>query len=171
MNYQNIIAVLLYIGLVAEKGRCYGGRWKIGYKKTLKNHIRALQLLQKSLQSDDLQKKKEVINDFFIISIENPDFGKFYTHTIEKIKQHPISETDSIHWMKVDKLFDELFSDLLTELNRLFPSYKKIYYLLCALHNLPRVYFDSNKQGLSGDGGYITEDEALQYAYSFIHMQ
>ena len=33
MNIQNVIGELLYIGIVAEKGRCYGVRWKFGYKK------------------------------------------------------------------------------------------------------------------------------------------
>lgn len=30
MYKQDVIGELLYIGFVAEKGRC-GGRWKIGY--------------------------------------------------------------------------------------------------------------------------------------------
>ena len=67
MNYQNILAELLHIGLVAEKGRCYGRRWKCGYKKALRNHVKALHLLQVSLQSDNLQKKKDAISDFIII--------------------------------------------------------------------------------------------------------
>jgi len=167
LNYQNILAELLHIGLVAEKGRCYGRRWKCGYKKALRNHVKALHLLQVSLQSDNLQKKKDAISDFIIICNNNPDFGRFYTHAFGKIKETKIQETDLIHCMKVDTLFDELFFDLLAELNRFIPSHKKIYYLLCALHNLPRVYFNRSKQGLSGEnGGSITEDEALQYAFS-----
>lgn len=50
MTRQNVIGELLYIGIVAEKGRCYSRRWKLGYKKTLRTHVIALNELQKCLQ-------------------------------------------------------------------------------------------------------------------------
>ena len=89
MNWQNIIAELLYIGIVAEKGRCYGVRWKYGYKKTLRKHIKALNLLQVSLQSDNIEKKKDALNSFinicnknrnYSVTLRNPQF----LHKVEK---------------------------------------------------------------------------------------
>ncbi len=53
MTSQNVIGELLYIGIVAEKGRYYGIRWKFGYKKTLRTHIIALSELQKCLQDNN----------------------------------------------------------------------------------------------------------------------
>ena len=68
--------------------------------------------------------------------------------------------------MKTDKLLDTLFHDVLTECSKMIISPKKKYYLLCSLHNLPRVYFDISKQGLLGENRVpITEETALQYAF------
>ena len=53
MYTQDIIGELLYIGIVAEKGRCYGVRWRFGYRRILKRHIIALNELQKCLYLTD----------------------------------------------------------------------------------------------------------------------
>ena len=164
LNLQSVIAELLHIGTVVEKGRCYGFRWKHGYRKTLKNHVEALNLLQLSLQYDDIEKKKNALSQFIDTCNRNPDFGRFYTHAFIQLSVLKIEGTDSVHYFKTEKLINELFMNLLTEIDLLFPSHRRIYYLLCSLHNLPRVYFDVSKQGLCGEnGGPIPEDEALQY--------
>lgn len=165
LNWQNVMAELLYIGIVAEKGRCYRFIWKCGYKKTLKKHINALHSLQRSLQSDEIRQKKEAVNRFVTVCRQNKEFGKYYDNAFKVLHVCKIEEPFSEHYLKTDKLLDALFSDLLEECNQPFSSHKKVYSLLCALHNLPRVYFDTNKQGLSGERMPITEGEALEYAY------
>ena len=47
MNIQDVIGELLYIGIVAEKGRCYKKVWRFGYKRILYKHVAALNELQK----------------------------------------------------------------------------------------------------------------------------
>ena len=165
LNWQNVMAELLYIGIVAEKGRCYRLIWKCGYRKNLKTHVNALYSLQRSLQSDEIRQKKEAVNRFVDTCRQNREFGKYYDNAFKMLNACKIEETSSERYLKTDELLDALFSDLWKECNQPFPSHKKIYYLLCALHNLPRVYFDANKQGLSGERMPIAEEEALEYAY------
>lgn len=136
MNWQNIIAELLYIGIVAEKGRCYGVRWKYGYKKTLRKHIKALNLLQVSLQSDNIEKKKDALNSFINICNKNPKFGKFYNYAFQTLNDLQIEETNLVHHLKTDKLLDTLFHDVLTECSKMIISPKKytIYYVLYIIY-------------------------------------
>lgn len=42
MNIQDVIGELLYIGIVAEKGRCYEKGWRFGYKRIIYKHVAAL---------------------------------------------------------------------------------------------------------------------------------
>lgn len=164
MYIQDIIGELLYIGIVAEKGRCYGVRWKFGYKKTLKKHISALNQLQKCLQSDDKKISHiKKIRNFITVCEENYEIGKFYQFSHKQIDEVTIGKS----YQKINKLIDELFLDLLTEINKLCVNKKKIYDLLCTLHNLPRVYLGRNKETLCDlNQETISEQDAIKYAFS-----
>ena len=85
MNIQDSIGELLYIGIVAEKGRCYGMRWKKNYKKNLKTHIRALNKLQIVLKSNDINEIKNCVNDFINMCKKNSNFGKFYNFKVDYV--------------------------------------------------------------------------------------
>ena len=71
MNIQDVIGELLYIGIVAEKGRCYGKRWRFEYKRTLYKHIAALNELQKCLLLTDEKSVNAVIRNFIQVCKEN----------------------------------------------------------------------------------------------------
>ena len=71
MYIQDIIGELLYIGLVAEKGRCYGVRWQFGYKRNLKKHILALNELQKCLKQKDEKQSHDTIKKFIVMCEAN----------------------------------------------------------------------------------------------------
>ena len=163
MWIQDIIGELLYIGIVAEKGRCYGVRWKFGYKKTIKKHIIALNELQKCLQLDNKDVVRSTIENFIVLCEKNYEIGKFYNFSIKKLEKVDIGE----NYKKINLLIDKLFLDLLTELNKTYINKKKVYVLLCALHNLPRVYLGKNKKtlcNLNQEG--ISEQDAIKYSFS-----
>ena len=164
MDVQEIIAEFLYIGIVAEKGRCYNRHWFFSYKKTLTMHIEALYKLSFFLETPRLD-VVDAINEFIRFCSCNSEISKFYP-----FYQKIVFETDVkllyIEHKRIFRAIRVLLLDLLNELNKFFPSKKKVYYLLNALHNLPRVYFKNGGTLCGIRGCYINEDDALNYAFS-----
>lgn len=164
MYIQDIIGELLYIGIVAEKGRCYGVRWKFGYKKVLKKHIWGLAELQKCLQSSNSDVVL-LINNFVRLCNSNTEIGKLYFFSSKGDNELNIRR-DGKNFNKTNKLMEALFEDLKIELNRLFIHKRKVYNLLCALHNLPRVYLGENKKTLCElKQQAICEEDAIKYSF------
>lgn len=164
MYIQDIIGELLYIGIVAEKGRCYGVRWKRGYKKVLKKHIWGLAELQTCLQSSNSDVMLQ-INNFVKLCNSNKEIGKLYFFSNKEYKELNIRRDDK-NFNMTNKLMDALFVDLKIELNRPFIHKKKVYDLLCALHNLPRVYLGENKKTLCElKQQAICEEDAIKYSF------
>lgn len=162
MNIQNVIGELLYIGIIAEKGRCYGTRWKFGYKRTLRRHIIALNELQKCLQSHDEKVVYTVIEKFVEVCNENHEIGKFYNFSNKQIGEIYLGKSNKI----VNQLINEIFLGLLTEIKKPCIRKRKVYDLLCVLHNLPRVYLGKDKETLCElKQEAISEQEAIEYAF------
>lgn len=162
MYIQDIIGELLYIGIVAEKGRCYGMRWKFGYKRILKRHIIALSQLQKCLKISDKELSCSIINDFFVICEKNSEIAKFYNFSVKKIDELMLGKS----YEKINQFMNELFCDLLKEINKPNINKRKVYDLLCALHNLPRVYLGSEKETLCNlKQQAISEEDAIKYTF------
>lgn len=168
MYKQDVIGELLYIGFVAEKGRC-GGRWKIGYKKTLKNHLFALSKLLETM-ADKKANMNSAIKDFYKIGIDDPQIRKFYSISRDMLSQ---IENDKIIWeeginefSKVNYLMMLLMNDAINEINSTFTSRRKIHNIIRSLHNLPRVYLGNGKKTLCELNQIeITQEEALQYTF------
>lgn len=162
MNIQNVIGELLYIGIVAEKGRCYEKRWKSGYRKTLYRHIVALNELQKCLLLTDVKSVNTVIEKFVAVCKENYEIGKFYNFS-DKVKGELHV---GISYIVVNRFMDQLFLDLITEMKKICIRKREVYDLLCALHNLPRVYLGKDKETLCGlMQEAISEQDAIEYAF------
>lgn len=65
-----------------------------------------------------------------------------------------------------------LFFDLVTEITKMRISKRKVYDLLCTLHNLPRVYLGKNNETLCElmlDA--ISEQDAIQYAFDNMSLE
>ena len=162
MNIQDVIGELLYIGIVAEKGRCYGKRWRFGYKRILYKHVTALNELQKCLLLTDEKAVNAVIRNFIEVCKENSEIGKFYNFSIKEIDELHIG----INSIVVNRLMDQLFLDLMTEIRKTYIRNREVYDLLCALHNLPRVYLGKDKETLCGlKQEAISEQDAIEYAF------
>lgn len=169
MYKQDVIGELLYIGFVAEKGRC-GGRWKIGYKKILKHHLNALSMLLDTM-FDEKENINSVIKEFIAVSIKDSQIRKFYPFSDAMISQ---IENETMKWEenpkefnKVNYLMKLLMNDAMTEINCIFTDRKKICNIIRSLHNLPRVYLGKGKITLCElNQREITQEEALEYAFN-----
>lgn len=162
MNIQNVVGELLYIGIVAEKGRCYKRGWGFGYKRTLYKHVAALNELQKCLLLTDVKSVNAVIESFFAVCEEDSEIGKFYNFSEKEIGELHVG----INCIVVNRLMEQLFLDLMTEMKKTYIKKKKVYDLLCALHNLPRVYLGKDKETLCGlMQDAISEEDAIEYAF------
>lgn len=163
MYFQDVIGELLYIGIVAEKGRCYGVRWKYGYKEILKRHIFALNELQKCLQSADDKIAYAEINNFLKVCDSISEIGKFYNFSYKQVE----GLRNGKEYCKVNRLINRLFVDLEKEIRRPYIRKRRVYDILCALHNLPRVYLGKNKKTLCNlEYDAISEQDAIEYALS-----
>jgi len=168
MYKQDVIGELLYIGFVAEKGRC-GGRWKIGYKKTLKNHLFVLSKLVETI-ADKKANMNSAIKDFLEIGIDDSQIRKFYfisKDVLSQIENENITwEEDINEFNEVNYLMKLLLNDAINEISNTFTNRRKIYNIIRALHNLPRVYLGKGKKTLCELNQIeITQEEALQYAF------
>lgn len=164
MYMQDVIGELLYIGIVAEKGRCYGTHWKYGYKKILFNHIVELYKLQQCLSLQNLE-AISAINSFIEFCESNVEIRKFYNFSCCRIVKLKIrEENDSFD--KVNELIRELFVDLIKEMSRVFIRKKEIYDFLSSLHNLLRIYLGVDKNTLCNlRQPAISEEDAVKYAF------
>ena len=85
MNIQDVIGELLYIGIVAEKGRCHEKVWRFGYKRIVYKHVTALNELQKCLLLTDEKSVNAVIRNFIEVCKENSEIDKFYNFSDQEI--------------------------------------------------------------------------------------
>lgn len=164
MKTECALAELLYIGAVAEKGRCYGVRWTRKYKKILRLHIHEMRNIC-SLFSDmsDIDK---VIGEFKTVCENEVEIGKFY----------PINRKDNYQWSDIQgehteilQLMEKIIDDAESELDKLIVNKYKVYLLLNGFHNLPRVFCDENEETLCNmKFKPVTDDEAKEYADSYL---
>ena len=161
MYIQNVVGELLYIGTVAEKNRS-SGRWKVGYKKTLRKHMIALNELQKCLDSSDIEVSCNRIKKFIEVCEANHEIGECYPPFInKKIDGAVIGQKCE----SVNQLISEIFADLLAEMGKTRINKRQVHQLLCALHNLPRVYLGRNVGTICNSRhSAIPETWALKYA-------
>lgn len=165
MKMECALAEIIYIGLVAEKGRCYGTRWTRKYKKILKLH--SLELRKIIYLFLDASKIDDVLEEFGEICEKEYEIGKFYAN---------IDWRSDVTWLcseeshpKVIRLMIILLNEVCLELNKLFVNKKKVYILLNSLHNLPRVFFDKNEETICNvRHDTISEDDAFRYVYTYL---
>lgn len=168
MTRQDVIGELLYIGFVAEKGRCYGQRWKIGYKKTVKKHIHMLYRLS-DLMCNDREDINLVMIDFVKLCDNSTAIGKFYP-IADSIKTQIYSqgvnwEEGGYNYNNIDKLIQVLMDDLLQSINKFKVNKKEVYNIFRVLHNLPRVYLGDEKQTFCNlNQRKISEHDAMEFA-------
>ena len=175
MYKQDVLGELLYIGFVAEKGRCYGKRWNLKYRRILRCHIEVLSKLLDTMIQDQTD-ISYMMEEFVGTCDNNAEIGKFYRIS-DKVRNQ--LDNRKINWerkehnyAKVNELMVLLMEELLTEVNKFIIKNRNIYYLLNILHNLPRVYLGEEKDTICGlRQGSIPEEDALQYAFQVMNYK
>ena len=168
MNKQDILGELIYIGVVAEKGRCYGPKWKKGYKNTLRKHLTLLYKLSLLLYSKENNINEGLAECLELITSDS-EINKFYNINRElkdKIilgKIHLGNNND--HRKIVNPIICKLLEMALETIKPIIVNKRRIYTILNSLHNLPRVYLGYEKSSLCGlHQKEITIEDALTYA-------
>ena len=173
---------LIYIGFVAEKGRCNSvGIWKFTYKKSFNKHIEILNKLIQCLSINEITDNDfNVLQELVNLIQRDELIGKYYPipqNTIAEIAQFNKSLINTVeisnNYNRINMLMTEIATEILRLLDAgLFVNKEKILMLLRAIHNLPRVYLGSNKKTLCNLClPSIHTVEAIEYCFSCLDDQ
>lgn len=139
MEIQNIIYELLYLGIKTEVHK----RWKGRYNKTLKQHLFALNELQKCLHTSEIGVSRIAIKKFI------EDCGADY----EIYRCYPILSDAQIDMAvmgedskKVNQMIKEMFADLVMEIKKFFVNKMKIAKLLRVMWRFLEVYLGKSRR-------------------------
>lgn len=162
MYIQQTIGELLYIGFVAEKGRCSKRIWGYRYRKTLEMHLSILlELTDVLLDKSDVN---VIINKFDKICKSNSEIGKFYNYSLDI--GNILWEDKNTDFCKIDQLMKNILNELNDELKGFRVNKRRVYALLRSIHNLPRVYLSESDDTLCNlKLPSISENDALMYSY------
>ncbi len=146
MSNEKMICKILYIGIVAKRGRCYKRIWNIGYKRTLKIHINSLLEVSKLLNYTS--NSMLVLEEFLCTCYKNKEIGKFY-NAYNFIYNESV-KNESYSYQKVNDIIYVLLLEVANQLNKFIVNKMKVYMFLNMLHNLPKVYFAEIKDDSDG---------------------
>lgn len=96
-----------------------------------------------------------MIEKFIAVCNENYEIGKFYNFSNRQIGEMHVGKS----YKHINKMINQMLLDLLEEIKKSYILKKKVYDLLCALHNLPRVYLGKGKETL------CRLEEAIEYSF------
>lgn len=174
MERNYALGQLLYAGFVYEKCRC-GVTWRHAYIKSLKNHLELLKSVAMVIDSeysceednlfwnnitDEIRRDGKLSKHYSVIVSNNRKEDKsLFISRCNKDNQHK----------DVIALIKRLLDDLLCELNKFVKDKDKIWRMLHALHNLPRVFLceeEAEMENVQVMG--ISPKEAFEYARSIM---
>lgn len=177
MKKSIVLGEILYIISSYEKGRVKStGIWSSKYYRTLKESLKMMNyilVLMKNSNDITMQELIPIIkfyekNVHVIFPLCNLNLVRYVERT-----EKPILVKEELHSEKKREII--LFMEKIVEKCSLLlvskeKNYKqKIACLLRALHNLPKVFLDTNEETFFSIGiPPIEDDEALQYALSYI---
>lgn len=152
MKKNNIYGEILYIGLVAEKGRVFSEMWKFNYRKTLKIHVAIWQrILMRMSDTAYTKEDEQLLRDFIELCKNRKDIGRCYNTLIEsfsEIEQKINTRIENVQNTKEDTVIINLMNELILELTellkpKLIVDRKKIHLTIRVLHNLPRFFLQN----------------------------
>lgn len=152
MEKYSVLGELLYIGFVCEKGRCKSsGIWKRSYMESVKKNVSILKWITEcmldvfDIENDNLL-LRNICNELKFDKTLGYVYPFFEILIILVIDKNIITECKKENEHKeVIQLIDKMLDDISHELNKKFKKNKKlIKRLFFALHNLPRVYLNTD---------------------------
>ena len=151
MEKNSVLGELLYIGLVCEKGRAKSsGIWGYSYKKSVKRHVEILKKITKCMQDEFNVENDNAFLRRVCLEI-NCDKTLRRCYPLKEMLSELVSGQNIITtWKEENKhveiicLIDKMLEDILMELKKKVGKDKeRISNLMHALHNLPRVYLNT----------------------------
>lgn len=175
MDKISVFGELLYIGLVAEKGRCKSkGIWKYGYKRNLYIHMTMLCKICECIQEETVSDKDSIIlREFLKFWKTESDIRRFYPIKPQALEELMLKEFEIFEAFdkkkyngSISRLMSAMIKDVLELLDKgIFVNKSKISMLLKALHNLPRYYLGRNIHTLCElSQPSIEYEEAIEYS-------
>lgn len=174
MDKQFFLGEALYRLSVYEKGRCTPGKlwWKKKYVTQLVNSIGFMSEMIQSLSDENITSR-----DYEMVKkiVENKELFYFNETLLNQLKENNYS-LSSIHNLSSYKEVNQLMSSIIEQLNYTVKSLnkknkQKIWYLLQALHNLPKVYLRSQQElMLDYPSSPISCAIALECAQNYLKM-
>lgn len=151
MNKFSLYAEILYLGFVYEKGRVHRKRWNVIYKRMLRKQLQLwsnIVLLMRDIPFSE--NDRAVLEDFLRLCEGDKKILAIYKIVSEKIigfERNGFADiTPGKGQNEESKVLIGLLHDLLGELDKemeavFFMPGEKAYYILRALHNVPRYFF------------------------------
>ena len=172
VNKHFFFGEALYRLSVYEKGRCTTSKilWSKKYVTQLVNSINFMEELVQSLSDENITS-----HDYEIVikCIENKEIFGFNKLLLSKWQEnnYALSSTHNISsYNEVNQLMRDIIEQLKQSIKSLNKKNKqKIWYLLQALHNLPKVYLNREHESIFDyTSSSITIDIALKCAQRYL---
>lgn len=170
-----VFGELLYIGLVAEKGRCKSkGIWNLGYGTSLYNHMIMLFKLCTSIQKEGISNEDlMVLNEFIKFLETKTEFKEFYPIKPSILREIIVRDfkvfesSNGRSNASINILMFSIIKDILNLLSKgIFVDKRKVSMLLRASHNLPRYYLGENNKTLCELSlPSIEYEDAIEYTF------
>jgi len=152
MSKNNFYAEILYVGLVAEKGRAFSELKKFNYRKSLRLHVALWKRILIRMQEIEYTDEDEQLFKHIIEFCKSrKEIGKYYLPKINLIsenEQQIKSEIEKTSNNEEDLVILNFMNDLMSELvellkPKIFINRKAVYFTIRALHNLPRFFLNN----------------------------
>lgn len=174
VNKHFFLGETLYRLSVYEKGRCDSSkiRWTKKYVTQLVNSINFMGEMIQSLSDENITS-----HDYEIVrkSVENKEMFCFNETLLNQWQENNYA-LSSINNLSSYKEVNQLMSYIIEQLKQTIISLNKknkrnIWYLLQALHNLPKVYLNPQQESMFNyPSSSITVDVALGCALTYLKM-
>lgn len=178
MDKNAILGELLYLLSRREKARIPAELfWKKKYVDSLKKSFSIMKLLVNLLKMNEDITSREILPviEFFhehntVFANANNDYINEFTNNSVNLKSYSYVQEDC---SEIDSLMDRIIEESILLLNKRKKKYKKkIFYLLMALHNLPRVYLNPKAETIYNiQEKSISVQEAIEYASSYLKIK
>ncbi len=176
MKKSHLYGEILYIGLVAEKGRVFGQLWRSSYRKTLRIHIALWQkIIKRMIVSDYREEDEQLVMEFIELCKKRNEIGKYYKTLIDsfsELEQKVLICAEKVPHSQEEKVIINFMNDLVIELTellkpRMLGNRNKIYLTIRALHNLPRIFLSNSQAHIYGLNNVAsTFHDVIEFSFS-----
>lgn len=156
---------ILDTGILYEKGRKIGKRWKIGERKRLREETLFWQGVLELISDEEngVDRSNELFKSLERLckKYKLPNYERVLGKRDELVNSNCIFEKEKDEELKIRNLLECLLMDLQKNLE-IYKDKEKVYRILTILHNLPKAMHGRNI--LNSSCNLVSYSEALLYA-------